>query len=204
MSKNRTTPTKTVKSKQTKKKSKSKSKKTLKKINNFKFKNEYASIGLFIFSFVFIFVLSLFAVKEILPQTTVSYAKEVPPPVAAAQPSPLPSVPNEAKRRVSIPKQSAEVTEHVKKRICEVFPDNCQEALVIALHESGYNIKAQSSSSDSRGVFQIHCPSHRNKVGGDCNKLYDLETNLKIAHDIFARQGWSPWSTKVFLKNLNK
>lgn len=91
--------------------------------------------------------------------------------------------------------------ELVKQRICEVFGPYCSQALIIAQRESGFNTNAYNASG-SMGVFQINCPSHRRRVGGDCSKLYNMNTNIQIAYDIFREQGysWNAWSTKIYLK----
>lgn len=94
--------------------------------------------------------------------------------------------------------------EYVKKRICEVFGSECSNALIIAFKESGYRTNASSSgyfSTANLGVFQINCRWQKNRVGGDCLKLFDLETNLRVAKQIYNEQGWKPWSTKVFLNS---
>ena len=92
--------------------------------------------------------------------------------------------------------------EYVKQRICFYFPDNCDEALTIASHESGYRTNAASSgyfATTNLGVFQLNCRWQKNRVGGDCLKFFDLETNLRVARQIYLEQKWEPWSTKVFL-----
>lgn len=93
--------------------------------------------------------------------------------------------------------------EYVKKRICEVFGTECPNALIIAFKESGNRTNAASSgyfSTTNLGVFQINCRWQKGRVGGDCLKFLDLETNLRIAKQIYGEQGWNPWSTKLFLK----
>lgn len=183
---------------------KKKLRKHLKRINKFEFKNEKRSAVMFGFTFLLIFCLSLIAVPRVLPVALPAQAAEptpVPTPISPAVI--IPEVPNEKRFRVSPARQLPETTELVKRRICEVFTDHCLEALVIALHESGYNINARSSAN-AIGVFQILCSAHKKKVGGDCNKFYDLETNLRIAHDIFARQGWGPWEARVYLREIKK
>jgi hypothetical protein len=89
-------------------------------------------------------------------------------------------------------------TEYIKKRICEVFGPQCSNALIIAQRESGFRIKVISPTNDY-GLFQINCPSHAAKVGGDCTKLFDLETNLSVAKQIFNASGWCPWTTAKYL-----
>jgi hypothetical protein len=112
----------------------------------------------------------------------------------------VPPVPNEERRRVRTDIQPYEATEAIKKKICVRFGKYCREALVISLYESGWYANARSYA-DSRGVFQIHCPAHKKKVQGDCNKLYDIDTNIEIAYGMFVASGyrWYPWDVKAIL-----
>lgn len=95
--------------------------------------------------------------------------------------------------------------DYVKSRICDYFPEDCQSALTIAFHESGYRTSALSHTGDY-GVFQINCYWQGYRIGmpprttsADCNRLYDLELNLQTAQAIYLEQGWSPWATKKYL-----
>lgn len=87
--------------------------------------------------------------------------------------------------------------DNIKTRICEVFGPQCENALIIAKYESTFNPGAYYNGN--YGIFQINCPSHSWRVGGDCNALFDFETNLRIAKQIYDEQGWGPWSTKIHL-----
>ncbi len=87
----------------------------------------------------------------------------------------------------------------MKARICEVFGNQCQNALIIAEHESHFNTNAISKTNDY-GVFQLNCKWQGKRVGYDCKKFLDFETNLKLAKQIYDEQGWYPWSTKIYLK----
>lgn len=88
--------------------------------------------------------------------------------------------------------------EYVKQRVCAVFAEHCAEALIIAFHESGYRTNAVSATGDY-GVMQLNCRWQKRRVGGDCTRFLDLETNLRVAKQIFNEQGWNPWSTKKYL-----
>jgi len=90
-------------------------------------------------------------------------------------------------------------TEYIKRRICEVFGPNCKEALIIAKYESGYREKVISRTGDY-GVFQLNCRWQKRRVGGNCKKFLDLETNLRIAKQIYSEQNWRPWYTRKYLK----
>lgn len=88
--------------------------------------------------------------------------------------------------------------EQIKRRICEVFGSQCRNALTIAYYESKYDQFA-FSHTDDYGVMQVNCYWHKAKVGGDCNKLFDVETNLKVAKQIYDASGWRAWSTYKYL-----
>ena len=90
--------------------------------------------------------------------------------------------------------------EYIKKRICEVWgPAQCANAIKIAQLESGLRTHVKSPTNDF-GVMQVNCTAHAKKVGGDCTKLYDLETNLRVAKQIYdGSRGWSPWTTSKML-----
>lgn len=96
---------------------------------------------------------------------------------------------------------------HVQKRICEVFGAECNNALIIAKYESGYRSDAISPTGDY-GVMQINCYWQGYRIGlpkrttnGRCNELLDLELNLQIAKQIYNEQGWNAWYTKKYLTN---
>ena len=64
----------------------------------------------------------------------------------------------------------------------------------IAKHESNFNPKAFNPESHktcngSYGVMQVACINYK----GNPNDLYDIKTNLKVAHEIFLSQGFGAW-----------
>lgn len=87
--------------------------------------------------------------------------------------------------------------EGIKQRICEVFPQHeCNNALAIVYAESKFDTWATSPQND-RGLFQVNCYWHKNKLPNqDCQQLYDPETNIQVAFQIWSAQGWCPWATK--------
>lgn len=87
----------------------------------------------------------------------------------------------------------------IKEKICQVFTSNCREALIIAKNESGFRPWAISKTNDY-GVFQLNCRWQKKRVGGDCNKFLDPDTNIRIAKQIYTEQGWNPWTTKIYLQ----
>ncbi len=88
----------------------------------------------------------------------------------------------------------------IKQKICEIFKENCLEALTIVMYESGFRADAISQTNDW-GLFQINCRWHSKRVGGNCNKLLDPDVNIAIARQIYLEQGWKPWATKIYLVN---
>ena len=67
-------------------------------------------------------------------------------------------------------------------------------AVAVATAESGLNpyaLNAQDSHkgcNGSYGIFQIGCLHET-----DPKVLYDVEYNIKRAHEIYLAQGWKPW-----------
>jgi hypothetical protein len=48
------------------------------------------------------------------------------------------------------------------------------------------------NGSTDRGLFQINSV-HSGRVADNLDSLYDPETNVRIAGDIFSEQAWNPW-----------
>ena len=81
--------------------------------------------------------------------------------------------------------------------IDKYFPAEARErAGKIAHCESGEREDAighnRNGTIDS-GYFQINS-IHKARVDGDINKLLDGEINVRVASEIYAEQGWSPWT----------
>lgn len=76
-------------------------------------------------------------------------------------------------------------------------------AVAIAKAESGWNPKAHNGvgKDDSYGLMQINMigglgPARRKQFGLKANSdLYDPATNMRVAHGIYASQGFQPWTT---------
>jgi hypothetical protein len=119
-------------------------------------------------------------------------------PVKKAAPKPAPKKTVVQAKMVKKP-VSAEEQEVIKKKICDVWGDKCKEALIIAKHESGFNPYSVSGTGD-HGVFQLNCRWQGRRVGGDCTKFHDIDTNIRVAKQIYDEQNWRPWSTKGFIK----
>ncbi len=50
------------------------------------------------------------------------------------------------------------------------------------------------SYANSRGLMQIHAPSWADVYGVTYNALYDPATNLRIAADLYLKDGWVHWN----------
>ena len=85
-------------------------------------------------------------------------------------------------------------TQDVQNQICQVFKENCQEALKVASCESGLRPQAVSQTQDY-GVFQINLSSHASKipVRDKVGYLLNSSANINLAYSIWSNQGWRPW-----------
>ena len=72
------------------------------------------------------------------------------------------------------------------------YPWPQDEAYHIMICESSGNAGA-SNSANSIGLFQIHYPSHWDKVES-LEALFDPTTNVHVAFHLWEDQGWEPWS----------
>jgi len=83
--------------------------------------------------------------------------------------------------------------ERIEKEIKNTFPEAPDLAVAIAKAESGLydralNPEAHRGCYGSYGIFQIACV-HTD----DTEALYDIETNIKKARQIYEEKGWQPW-----------
>lgn len=77
--------------------------------------------------------------------------------------------------------------------VAKYFPSHeVNNALLTMSKESGCNVMAKSATDD-HGLMQVNCYWHCAKVGGDVNRLYDPETNIRLAKQIFDGRGWKAW-----------
>lgn len=80
----------------------------------------------------------------------------------------------------------------IEQKIRDTFPEDPDTAVRIAKCESSMNPKAinrkNKNGSVDYGLFQI------NSVHGYTeNYLMDIDNNLRIARELYDRQGWRPW-----------
>lgn len=78
--------------------------------------------------------------------------------------------------------------------VAKYFPaDQVNNALLTMQKESSCRPTAVSPTND-HGLMQVNCTYHCSKVGGDVNRLYDPETNIRLASAIYTDRGnWSAW-----------
>lgn len=102
--------------------------------------------------------------------------------------------------RVAAARQKAAVSvgasgncESYRGLVSKYFPaGQVNNALLTMSKESGCRPTAVSPTND-HGLMQINCTYHCSKVGGDVNALYDPETNVRLASQIYAGRGWNAW-----------
>lgn len=81
--------------------------------------------------------------------------------------------------------------------MASVFPEQPDVAWAIMMAESNGNPNATDHNSNGtvdRGIFQINS-IHSAMVNGNLESLYDIQTNLMVARELFVKQGWKPWVT---------
>lgn len=71
-----------------------------------------------------------------------------------------------------------------------------QVATVMCLmgYESGGDPNAKNPTSSARGLMQIMASLWAPYFGVSYEALYDPETNIRLARQVYDRQGWAAWS----------
>ncbi len=132
-------------------------------------------------------------------------SEKVQPPVSApVTPPTQPAPPQEPVTGTteSAPAPAAPQNQSVEGMITQVFGANAQQAINIARCESGLNPNATNSysiaGSHAAGLFQILYPSTWNTTSQAALSPYDPMANIKAAHEIFVRDGysWREWVCK--------
>lgn len=72
-----------------------------------------------------------------------------------------------------------------------VFGDEGRTAVAVAKSESGLRCHAVGDGGESVGLFQIN-KVHWGKW--DRDSLFDCETNVRAAYEIWQDSGWWPWT----------
>lgn len=86
--------------------------------------------------------------------------------------------------------------ERYRALVRKYFPaDQVEMALAVMNRESEGNKSAHATDGeDSRGLFQVNVSPNANP-GYASRNLYDPETNIRTAAEIYKQSGWSPWAT---------
>ena len=96
--------------------------------------------------------------------------------------------------------------QEIEKQIKNTFPKNYKIAIAIAKCESQLDKKAIGDTTtkyQSTGLFQIReLPQRMKYYNLTTEKLQDPTINILMAHIIYNRSGWSPWT--CFSKKLYK
>jgi len=84
----------------------------------------------------------------------------------------------------------------VEDMIREVFGKDADMAIKVSWAENGSRkcdrvSKPNKNGTRDFGIFQIN--SVHMKKGYSEADLKDCMTNIKLAYEIFSRQGWNPW-----------
>lgn len=135
---------------------------------------DYTAIKVLLSSILFCWIVLHLNWKEIIPQI---YAE------------PAWADPRSDAKIVEVPYYITPQT--IQEKICAVFTEDCKTALKVAKCESGFNPKAKNKQSSARGLFQIMSSVHQVKEAW----LFNPDTNIQIAHDLYIRQGWGPWTS---------
>lgn len=86
----------------------------------------------------------------------------------------------------------------VEDIIRDVWPDNLEaRALQIAYRESRYQPNVRTWCC--YGLFELYWTLHRHWMADfgvtSVEQLYDPQTNVEMAYQLYLRNGWSPWQT---------
>lgn len=85
------------------------------------------------------------------------------------------------------------LTDQWRDLVTVYFGQFADEALRVMACESSGDPNAYNAGNI--GLMQIHEPSHRGRLRAG-ESLYDPETNIRIAADIWRDQSWVPWACK--------
>ena len=85
-------------------------------------------------------------------------------------------------------------TEQWRTLVQQYWPsDKVDRVLCLMGHESGGNKNAVSPTND-HGLMQINHYYWGDVFGVTKNDLYDPDLNVRLAYQIYLRQGWTAWA----------
>lgn len=91
--------------------------------------------------------------------------------------------------------QLADPVDRWRPLVARYFPDDeVRTAMCIIDNESGGDPKADNPRSSAAGLFQILRSLWGPHYGVSTSDLYEPETNVRLAADIWAKHGWGAWS----------
>ena len=96
--------------------------------------------------------------------------------------------------RTKVNQSTSQETQSIRATVCQIFKDNCQQAIRVFECESGLRSTAISRTGDY-GVTQINLRSHASKIPVEdkVSYLFNPDNNIRLAHSIWQNQGWRPW-----------
>ena len=84
---------------------------------------------------------------------------------------------------------AADQQSEIESLICQ-YDWDCQKAIRVAFCESSMNPRAENVGQI--GLFQVAYRWHSRRVSS-IDDLYDPAINVRVAHQIWSEQGFSPW-----------
>lgn len=87
--------------------------------------------------------------------------------------------------------------ERWRSLVAKYFPPEAvdQALMIMELESGGQNIPSgfnAGGGEDSHGLFQINLDAHGSRISRE--QVYDPEANIRYAAQLYADQGWQPWS----------
>ena len=76
--------------------------------------------------------------------------------------------------------------------LISAYPWPYAEALAVARCENRELDPSIISDSGDYGIFQIN-EVHAARVAGDLSRLLIAEVNVRVAYEIWSKEGWVPW-----------
>lgn len=123
------------------------------------------------------------------PPTTAPPTTSPPPPPTTAPPAPEPVVEPEP-----APEPPPAPQGDIEQMIYDVFGDAGARAVQVARCESGLNPRAVNGQY--RGLFQLgnYHVGRAEAMGYSWDQMFEAYPNIVVAHNLYAEQGWRPWS----------